>query len=649
MVIATIRRAFLAAVVGALVAALCLIVAYTLHPGLAFEMDRPLPSFISGVYANERDALGTFAWTSGQVTAAIPGLDRQVEWSCTVRFRGARAEGQPQPTLQVVVDGRAAEPVAATNEFRDLGVAIPPAAGAGAIVVMNVSPTFTPGGNDPRVLGVQLDRFVCRPASTLMRPPSNALAYASLAAAIFAAGLALLGLSLSSAMFVAAAIALGQTVMMAISSGMYGTFPGKLPWLAIGVVLPTFALARAIEAWRRQALSSSARFVMAASASALFLKLAGLLHPAKPIIDAMFHAHRLDDVLSGHYLFTQGAAGVTFPYAIGLYVFAAPCAWLTTDHMALVRVVTAGTDVIAGALLYLVLLRAWGDRHVAALAAVLFQLVPLPFGTLGNANLTNMFGQSVALVAMAAATTWRLDPKRYGSLLALTAIVAWALCSHVSTVTTLPATLGVLVLLYFWRGAPERRRAALAIVIATAVALVVAWVVYYRHFMDVYRLAFTRMFADKSPAELAAAAVVVKGNMTMVERVRDLVAQAIGGAGWPLLLLSCFGVWSLVRRRTRDRLTSALLAWAAVWFVFSASTVFARVDDAYVRYAAEFLGRINLATVPLIAILAARGAAFGWEPGAPASIRRSLQIVAVLLIAWTLVVAVQAWLGWFAR
>jgi hypothetical protein len=92
---------------------------------------------------------------------------------------------------------------------------------------------------------------------------------------------------------------------------------------------------------------------------------------------------------------------------------------------------------------------------------------------------------------------------------------------------------------------------------------------------------------------------------------------------------------------------SALIAWAVVWLVFSGSTVFSSVGSAYVRYSAEFLGRINLATMPLVAILAARGATAGWEAEAPAVLRRPLQIVAIALLAWTLFTGLQAWLGWF--
>jgi hypothetical protein len=94
-------------------------------------------------------------------------------------------------------------------------------------------------------------------------------------------------------------------------------------------------------------------------------------------------------------------------------------------------------------------------------------------------------------------------------------------------------------------------------------------------------------------------------------------------------------------------LVSALIAWAVVWFVFSASTVFAPVGDAYVRYAAEFLGRINLATLPLIALLAARGAAFGWEADPPAYLRRPLQIFSWSMLIWVLFIGLNTWLGWF--
>ena len=362
----------------------------------------------------------------------------------------------------------------------------------------------------------------------------------------------------------------------------------------------------------------------------MLLKLIGLMHPAKPDVDAIFHAHRLTDVIAGRRYFTQPfVGGVQMPYAIGLYVFAWPWTWLVTDHVAVIRTVTAVADVGAGALLYPVLVRAWASRRAAALAVLFYQLAPLGYAVLGNANLTNLFGQSVALVVVAAAVSWKLDlaPRRLASA-ASPALVTWAFCSHVSTITTLLATLGLLVVLYWWRGdrdAQARRRSRLSL--SVAAALVVSWFIYYQHFSDEISGGVRAACSPAAPAPNAAtAAEAARGYMGTSDRVKDLA-----GAG-------------RVQRRVADGACSrrsALAvcggeAFAIAWrprcwpgrpsgSVFSASTVFSHVDQEFVRYTAEFLGRINLATIPLVAILAAKGAAAGWDDATPSGVRTPLR------------------------
>ena len=124
-------------------------------------------------------------------------------------------------------------------------------------------------------------------------------------------------------------------------------------------------------------MRNTARFAVTFSAGALFLQLLALLHPAKPIVDALFHAHRFEDVLAGRLYFTQLSTSATpFPYAIGLYLFAAPWAFLTANHVALLRVVVSTFEVLAGGLLYTVVVKTWGNRLAAAIAVALFILVP---------------------------------------------------------------------------------------------------------------------------------------------------------------------------------------------------------------------------------------------------------------------------------
>jgi hypothetical protein len=148
------------------------------------------------------------------------------------------------------------------------------------------------------------------------------------------------------------------------------------------------------------------------------------------------------------------------------------------------------------------------------------------------------------------------------------------------------------------------------------------------------------------PAGAAAAtpnaAELIKGNMTMPERV-GRGRQGVR-AGWPLLVLAGLGVWSLVRRRTRDRLTSALIAWGIVWLGLSAYTALAPVNPANVRYVAEFIGRINLATIPLLVILAASAAIAG--AGNCRAARRPLQVGAAFLCIAAFALA-AGMVGWF--
>jgi hypothetical protein len=66
-----------------------------------------------------------------------------------------------------------------------------------------------------------------------------------------------------------------------------------------------------------------------------------------------------------------------------------------------------------------------------------------------------------------------------------------------------------------------------------------------------------------------------------------------------------------------------------------------RVDAPFQRYAAEFFGRVLLATYPAAVLLAARGAGWGWHFGGPT------QIAALVLICCAVGLGVQAWLGWF--
>src|SRR5262249_54136125 len=152
---------------------------------------------------------------------------------------------------------------------------------------------------------------------------------------------------------------------------------------------------------------------------------------------------------------------------------------------------------------------------------------------IGNANLTNAFGQSAALVAIAAATTWRLSGRDVLQLLALALLSAVALLSHVSTLASFGLTMSAIGVLYALFGSRELRPQARSVLLALIIASVVSVLVYYGHFWNVF-LSVGRVSSPPSGT--------VEGT-PMVWRVIGGLTQSARDLGWPILLLAVIGTW----------------------------------------------------------------------------------------------------------
>jgi hypothetical protein len=388
----------------------------------------------------------------------------------------------------------------------------------------------------------------------------------------------------------------------------------------------------------------SARLAVMFSGVALYLKLLGLLHPSKLPVDAVFHAHRLEWVLAGNYFFTQPMpGGVTFPYAIGLYVFAAPWSLLTHDHVTLLRVIVCAAQAIAGALLYPVVVKAWRDHTAALIAVVLSNVVPLSYGLTGNANLTNTFAEAVALCTVLTASL--LPGTRVWPVLPLFLLCALAFLSHVSTFALLGVTLVSLAIVYRVFGGPSERRVAASIGIVTVVCAILAIVLYYGHFGDVYKNALrvrASTTAAQSQIESAPAGTIsVTQGSTFATRLTTAIRFAVEMIGWPILLLAIVGVWRSVVGRFDDRATLAVVAWTIACVVFLGVALM-RVDAPFQRYAAEFFGRVLLATFPAAVVLAARATGWAWTQALP------VRLASASLVACALILGIQNWMGWFS-
>lgn len=632
--------AAVAAMLGALAGAMCLTAAHSASPAVTLTFDRAAPRVLSGFYGLERSGELTFAWTGPRATIDLPGLNRQVPWRCGVRLRGARAAGVTQPTVAIDVDGVPAVRMTATNDFVDLPADVPARSGSGGLrLTISSAPTFVPGA-DRRELGVQVDQVACAPVAAAGLPPRRALTVAATAGAIVALAVVALGAPIWLAVLAATVVAVVQAWALASGLALYTQGLNRVPWL-VGVPTAIAALAAAgIARWSGRAVSTEARFVLAYSAIALYLLLLALLHPSKALVDAQFHAHRLEWVHAGRYFFTQPMPdGVAFPYAIALYVVASPWMALTRDHVALLRIVVCAAHVLAGLLLYVAVARQWRDRLAGALAVVLWSLVPQWFVVVGNANLTGAFAQSIATATLLSAPILVPGRRNVWHAVALFALAAVGFLSHVGTFPLLAVALMMAAALVWWRGEPAERAAAGWLAAITVAAAIFSVATYYGHFAEVYR-SLDRVTGRAAVEQRGPAPATTPATPPVWTRTVTAAGLAVRAVGWPLTLLVVIGSWRVFVTRQRDRLTLTLLAWVGTCAVFLAFGALAPVEPRFYRYTVEFIGRVVYATWPAAILAAGAGGAWAWRAG---GWRR---LVGAALVLGALAVGALRWRGW---
>jgi hypothetical protein len=604
------------------------------RPAVALEMEDDLPRTVTaGIYPVERGGELSFAWTHPLATITLKGLDRSVAWTCTVVARGSRPGGIPQPDAAFGVDGVTAVTTTLGNEFTSVDVAVPARTSRGVTLSVSARPVYVPGPGDPRQLGVQLDRVACTPSGGVVLPPAEAVLTVVLAGALF--GLLFAALSSTTSVLLVACALFGLAGAFAMTTGPAVHVTAYLAWwlpVSLWIVGPLLLFIL----WRGRSVSPAGLFVLGATAAILFVQLIALLHPSKDVVDAVFHARRLGWVLDGRYYFTQPMpGGVQFPYAIGLYVSAAPFAGLVRDHVALLRIVVCTAEALAGICVYLLVARVARDRSAAAAAAVLYHLAPLPYVVIGNANLTFAFGQSIAVIAACLALFLEGSRARMAGLAAIFGVTALAFLSHVAVFPLLGVTLVSLGGLLWLTRDPAMKRKGIEIAAVAVVAALLSVAIYYAHFPEVWgtldRVSSTQ--PDAGPTD------DIPQALSYGDRAARALYLGQRSFGLPLVALALFGAFA-VGRSPRDQLRLGLLAWVIAMVIFLAFRTLAPVDPRLQRYADEFIERVYYLTLPAIAILAGRAFSYAWTAGT------MIRGVAAALMACAAWVGVERWYSW---
>jgi hypothetical protein len=600
---------------------------YGIRPDLVVRFDTEPPALLGGVYPAERDPVSgrTFAWTGEQLTLRLPRLDRRIPWNLTLRVRGARVRPADNPELGFLADGIELETRPTTTDYDDVTVVVPPRAELhGLTLAVRASATFVPGPADPRALGVMLDELRLSPSGVAV-PPRGAFAGAALAAAAIGASIAALGVTAGSAILAALVVAAGIASTIARGFAPYTDFPVQAARAGIAIAIALALASAGVRLAMRRQPRNTARFALAFSACALLLELLVLLHPDMPIGDALFHAHRFQDVLAGRIYFTSVAPGnYLFPYAPGLYVVASAFADLVargTADMALLRIVTAAANASSAALLYWVVVRSWGDRLAAAGAVALYHLVPLGFGILTVGNLTNAFAQALSVVALVLMASGSLRPGRRVLTGTFILVLTAAFLSHTSTFAILAVACVFTAILFGWRSSPSLRASGRAVALSLAAAVVLAVVLYYAHFAETYRTELSRIGHETLNAAPDAGGRGIRTRLLSVPRYLNLYF------GIPVLILAGWGAARLWQRQAQPEALTRSIAGSAL--ACSAFLVLGIVTPVDMRY--------YLAAIPIVALVAGFGASAGWSAGGPA------RAAATGLLAWALATGVRGW------
>ncbi len=654
-------RAGLGAMAGAMLFAAIACLAALMHPAIEFDIStegiQPLP-ITRGIYPSEQAPDGrAFAWTNDRVRIRLAPLSRATDWHVSFDVATPRPAGYARPEIVASVDQ---QPLLTwhpkgqnSNQFEELSFVAPaarvtqgapvtsaapvtPAAAARAMpkrdaldLTLIASNTYNPGPADPRPLGFMIDRIRLVPASALRAMPWGAIATLAGVGAILGGLVAFLTtLPVSIAMAAGAALA---TVWLEMHASAWHLGFVDVTWnsasLAAGVALAAFVIARPA--------ARAARLAIACAAVLLFVKLLMVLHPAMTLGDSVFHLNRLKLVLGGTYFFTSTAPGGDFPYPVSFYVVSSELSGLGVPWIPLMRTLAMVADTIAALLLCAAVTRAWRQPVVGLLTLVLVEVSPALFQVQGIAYLTNGFGNSAAIAAIAClglaaygvggGTGAGAGAGVRGSVgggvaavlcgLAAISLTLLALLAHVSSalllVSMLAAIAGVSVLLL---GRDEHAYAR-SMLLWTCAALVIggglAYVLYYREFGDTYRHIIAGLGAQHSSATSTGTGT---GTATALPVQRAEAHQTVWVPGWPALLqrtlaipgyvrkylgftvvaLAVYGAALASRRRPVSVWTAVIFAWLVTCLAFLVVGLLTPLD---LRY--------YLAAAPAVAMLAA--------------------------------------------
>ena len=594
------RTAAAAAVVGAVAFYLLLGANYRSTPEIRLRTDGDLQALGRGFYPFEKNADLAYAWTDTRAELAIPAIDRRLPWRLTGNANIWRPPGVPRPRVVVSVDGVPVIDRVFRGPFAlDIPIA-PRVHGNGVTIIIESSPAFLPGPEDPRSLGIAVAGISIAPEGQLPPPPLPSVLAGALAIAMLATVAAALRMPLQWVLLLVVAVAAAQAWLMTRGIAAYVNYAPHAVWLAAGLGGAALIAGSIFERAGRARLTHFAGAAVTVSLAACYLKLLVLMHPSMPIGDGVFHAHRLEYVMGGRLYFTSVTPdNYSFPYPVLLYVVATPFTFFTADtldRLALLRLTTTTADAVAGLLLYWMIVRTTANYAAGVASVVWYHSIPITAWIMTWGNLTNAFGQSLFVAGLALVAGLPVTIDRRKSVALLVIVASAALLTHPSTCAILLVILTATAVLYTSRRAGDLRASGNGVFLATLLAGAIALAVYYVWFPRVYLSELTRVASESGARASAVTAPAVR-----TAKALDLATMYFG---WAAAAAAAVGAWRLCREGAPPRLRLLLLAWAGTSVVFLVVGILTPID---LRY--------HFAAFPALAVAAGFTCAWAWQHG----------------------------------
>ncbi len=425
--------------------------------GRAYEL-----AFLKDFYDREQVESLEFRWSEPQGQLILSGLPHS---RLQLRLGMHGAVGSTETVTRLLANDRLIAAFAVPEEAHDYSIMLEPSLWSGDRLVLTLDSTpFQPGGADPRVLGVALDRVVLSgPRAALPTFFPTAFLLAGVAAFLY---LSLRRAGLEGRLAAVVTLAWGVAVFGLLLSPLRSWTAVYAPglFLAVALAYPVLVLTlwAAARLFRRAGCVPDAptwRWLALLFLLVFLLRFGGAMSPRYSGHDAGFHANRLEFIERGaiffeHYSLESGMQAD--PYPGTLYLLLAPFATIFTDGQSLLAFFLAWMA-SSEVLIFWALIRPAASAQTGRWAVLLYQAFPINLASFWQATYTNLFASWVALLVVLAiilvlrgrlTTSWFFWVPLFSILFLahLGFLILW-----------IPAVLLWCAVLYFKRRARDRR------------------------------------------------------------------------------------------------------------------------------------------------------------------------------------------------